>query len=68
MYQNKVRRVSRKSQLNHAAGVNAIQLAKKKNDPLYKKMSRYRKKYLEAKERLSQKYSRSGLARARRNN
>lgn len=53
-YKNKIRKVSRESQLNQAVGVNAIKMA---DDALKKKLNLFRQKYLDVKEQIQRKYA-----------
>lgn len=59
-------RVSRKEKVSRAIGTFAIQMAKEKNDPLYKRYEKFRKKYLDAKERIIKKYAPRVRSKARR--
>ena len=59
-------RVSKRTKRNMQAGVSAMRIANKKNDPLYKRYMYFRKKTLELKKKLMKKYRRRGPAQARR--
>ena len=59
-------RVSRKEKVSRAIGTFAIQMAKEKNDPLYKRYEKFRRKYLDAKERIIKKYAPRVRSKARR--
>jgi len=59
-------RRTKKTKRKQLAGRSAVRIAKKTNDPLYKKYQKYRKLTLELKKKLMRKYGRKGLAHARK--
>jgi hypothetical protein len=62
----KMIKLTKKSQIRRAGGRAAIQIAKEKKDPVYKKYEYHRQKYLELKKKIMKKNSRKGLARAKK--
>lgn len=62
----KMVRLSKKSQLNRAGGRSSINIAKKRNDPMYKRYVYFRKKYLDLKTKLMKKYGRRGMRAAKK--
>jgi len=58
--------ISRQAKINRAIGSLASSAARKKNDPLYKNMLRYKAMYKKAKEQLMRKYSARVRSQARR--
>jgi len=61
-----ISRVTRKAKINRAIGSLSASLAKKTNDPLYKRMIFYKEKYVEAKRRLVAKYANRVKSQARK--
>lgn len=59
-------RVTRKKKLKMLSGLSSVRVAKKKDDPLYKKYKRYREMALKAKRKLMKKYSSRGKSIARK--
>jgi ribosomal protein S17 len=51
-----ITRVTRDTKIKKAIGQLAVQLAKQQDDPLYKKMSKYKKKWKKYKEMIQKKY------------
>lgn len=49
--------ISRQTKIKRATGVMATTVARKKNDPLYKRMMFHKNKWKEYKEQLMKKYS-----------
>jgi len=60
-------KVTKRTKLKQQAGVQALRIAKEKNDPLYKKYKRYNTMRLEIKKKLMDKYSRKGMQYVRKN-
>ena len=58
-------RRNRAQKTKAAAGAIGVSLARKKDDPLYKKMIYYKKLYKENKEKLQRKYKSKALSLAR---
>ena len=61
-----VHRTTRKTKIKRATGQLATSAARKKNDPMYKQMIRYRDLYFKYREKIHKKYSSRVRARARR--
>lgn len=59
-------RYSKKSKRNRFAGKSAMGIAKKMNDPLYKKYKKHRQMALDTKEKIMRKYKRKGMQIARK--
>jgi len=59
-------RVTRKKKMRQVAGKSAINMAKRRRDPLYAKYTKYRKLYLDAKNAIKRKYGRRGMQHARK--
>ena len=47
---------TKKAKRSAYAGSTAVRLAKAKNDPMYKKLARYKKLYMESKKKIRMKY------------
>lgn len=58
--------ISRQTKIKRATGVMATSVARKKNDPLYKRMMFHKKKWQEYKNQLMKKYSARVRSKARR--
>lgn len=58
--------ISREAKIKRATGSLAAIEAKKRNDPLYKRMIFYKKKWQECKTQLMKKYANKVISRARR--
>lgn len=58
-------RVSKMAKIKKLAGSYALQLAKQRNDPLYKKAMKFRKKWKDAIEQIQKKYGMKGMQSAR---
>lgn len=59
-------KVTRKSKLKRAAGGSAMAMARKNNDPMYKRYIFFNKRRIELKAKIMKKYQRRGMAQARR--
>lgn len=57
-------KVTRQTKIDRAIGALSTKLAKELNDPYYKKMVSFRKKYFSMREKIRQKYSPKVRARA----
>ncbi len=55
-------RIDRRQKLRQQTGTQAMQLAKERNDPSYKKFKFYRDKMLQSKKQMMKKYKRRGAA------
>lgn len=58
--------ISRKSKLARLVGAEAVRIAKEKNDPLYKKLLKYKKMWKLVKEKIVRKYRGQALQRIRK--
>lgn len=58
--------ISRQAKIKRAIGSLASSAARKKNDPLYKNMVRYKSMYIKAKEQLMRKYAARVRSQARK--
>lgn len=56
---------TRQAKLQAMAGALAIQIAKERQDPLYKKFKRFRDKYWSMKRRIKTKYGQKAMVSAR---
>jgi len=59
-------KMDRQRKLNMVGSSMASNLAKKQNDPLYSKLTKARKKYLQYKEMIQRKYGQRGAVAARK--
>lgn len=58
-------KIDKKARLSQFAARSATIIAREKNDPLYKKMSFHRRKFLELREMIRTKYASKAIQRAR---
>lgn len=64
-YSSTISKRGRSQKIKSTSGAIAVSLAKKKNDPLYKKMIYYKHLYMKTKEQLNRKYRSKSLVLAR---
>lgn len=64
-FTSSVTRNTRQAKISRLSGAMAVKIAREKKDPMYVKLVKYRKLYLETKKRIQQKYGMKGLQAAR---
>jgi len=57
--------VTKRQKIDRRAGLEALAIAKEKNDPLYRKYKKFRGKFMDVKEKIMKKYRKKGLLKAR---